>query len=50
MESLSLELLGLLFLTGLIAGTLDSIAGGGGLIAFPVLLGTGIKLTSLALS
>ena len=43
MESLSLELLGLLFLTGLIAGTLDSIAGGGGLIAFPVLLGTGIS-------
>ena len=43
MESLSIELLGLLFLTGLLAGTLDSIAGGGGLIAFPVLLGTGIS-------
>ena len=45
MESLTLtfELLGLLFVTGLLAGLLDSIAGGGGLIAFPVLLGTGIS-------
>ena len=43
MESLTIELLGLLFLTGLLAGTLDSIAGGGGLIAFPILLGTGIS-------
>ena len=43
MEYLTIELLGLLFLTGLLAGTLDSIAGGGGLIAFPILLGTGIS-------
>jgi uncharacterized membrane protein YfcA len=43
MESLSLELLTLLFVTGLLAGALDSIAGGGGLIAFPVLLGTGMS-------
>ena len=31
----------LLFLTGLTAGTVDSIAGGGGLITLPVLLGLG---------
>ena len=43
MEPLSIELITLLFLTGLLAGTLDSIAGGGGLIAFPVLLGTGMN-------
>jgi len=43
MESLSIELLTLLFFTGLIAGTLDSIAGGGGLISFPVLLGVGMS-------
>jgi uncharacterized membrane protein YfcA len=43
MEALTPELLTLLFLTGLVAGTLDSIAGGGGLISFPILLGTGIN-------
>ena len=43
MESLTLELLILLFVTGLLAGALDSIAGGGGLIAFPILLGTGMS-------
>ena len=43
MESLTIELLALLFVTGLLAGALDSIAGGGGLIAFPILLGTGIS-------
>lgn len=32
----------LLFLTGLVAGFVDSIAGGGGLITVPVLLGTGM--------
>ncbi len=32
----------LLFLTGLIAGAIDAVAGGGGLIAFPVLLLTGV--------
>lgn len=35
-------LLPTLFLTGLIAGTVDAIAGGGGLISLPVLLGVGI--------
>jgi len=35
-------LLPTLFLTGLIAGTVDAIAGGGGLISVPVLLGMGI--------
>lgn len=40
--NLSLELLGLLFLTGLAAGTIDAIAGGGGLIALPALLATGL--------
>ncbi len=33
---------GLLFLAGLIAGLVDSIAGGGGLITIPVLLGIGM--------
>lgn len=32
----------LFFITGLVAGTVDAIAGGGGLIVLPVLLGTGI--------
>lgn len=32
----------LLFLTGLLAGTVDAIAGGGGLITVPVLLGVGM--------
>ncbi|WP_458576169.1 TSUP family transporter [Aliamphritea spongicola] len=35
-------LLLLLFATGLVAGFVDSIAGGGGLIALPVLLSTGM--------
>ena len=43
MEPLTIEFLTILFLTGLVAGTLDSIAGGGGLISFPILLGTGIS-------
>jgi len=36
-------ILALLFLTGLIAGLVDSIAGGGGLITIPVLLGIGMS-------
>jgi len=32
----------ILFLTGLFAGTLDAIAGGGGLISLPILLSTGM--------
>lgn len=35
-------LLPALFLTGLLAGTVDAIAGGGGLISLPVLMGFGI--------
>ncbi len=35
-------LLPFLFLTGLVAGTIDAIAGGGGLISLPILLGVGI--------
>jgi hypothetical protein len=34
-----------LFLTGLLAGFVDSIAGGGGLITLPVLLGAGLPAT-----
>jgi hypothetical protein len=34
----------LIFLTGLVAGVADSIAGGGGLIALPVLLGLGLPV------
>ena len=40
--NLSTEIFILLFLTGLIAGFVDSIAGGGGLIALPVLLFVGL--------
>lgn len=36
------SLLPLLFLTGLAAGLVDSVAGGGGLLTVPVLLGTGL--------
>jgi uncharacterized membrane protein YfcA len=39
----SLLLLPLLFITGLIAGLVDAIAGGGGLITIPVLLGAGLS-------
>ncbi|MCW8891613.1 MAG: TSUP family transporter, partial [Sedimenticola sp.] len=39
---LSLDILALLFITGLVAGMVDAIAGGGGLIALPVLLATGM--------
>jgi hypothetical protein len=39
---MSPALLPLLFLTGLFAGFVDSIAGGGGLITLPVLLNTGL--------
>ncbi len=35
-------LLSLLFMTGLVAGLVDAIAGGGGLITIPVLLGIGL--------
>ncbi|PCI29926.1 MAG: hypothetical protein COB67_03150 [SAR324 cluster bacterium] len=39
---MSIELLALLFLVGLMAGFIDSIAGGGGLIALPALLSIGL--------
>ena len=39
---LALWLYPLLFLTGLVAGFVDSIAGGGGLITIPVLLNIGL--------
>ncbi len=39
---LSLDILTLLFITGMVAGMVDAIAGGGGLIALPVLLATGM--------
>ena len=38
----SYQILFLLFMTGLVAGTVDAIAEGGGLISLPVLLGVGI--------
>ena len=40
---LNYELLSLLFLAGLMAGFIDSIAGGGGLISLPALLSVGIS-------
>ncbi|HJV34341.1 TSUP family transporter [Geomonas sp.] len=42
MTSLSPLFLPLLFATGLVAGCIDAIAGGGGLITVPVLLGIGL--------
>jgi uncharacterized protein len=39
---ISTALLPILFLTGAVAGLIDSIAGGGGLITIPVLLGLGL--------
>ena len=43
MESISLELLALLFGVASIAGCIDALAGGGGLITVPALLATGIN-------
>lgn len=43
MEPLGADLLLLLFATGFFAGLLDSIAGGGGLIALPAILATGMS-------
>ena len=40
--SLGYELLLLLFATGMLAGTLDAVAGGGGLLTLPVLLAVGL--------
>ncbi|MBI5017048.1 MAG: TSUP family transporter [Deltaproteobacteria bacterium] len=44
MDHLSIPLWGvpILFLTGLVAGLVDAVAGGGGLITLPVLLGLGL--------
>jgi len=42
MEPLSLSLITLLWAAGLLAGFVDSIAGGGGIISLPVLLSTGM--------
>jgi len=42
MELFSIETLGLLFGIAILAGWVDSIAGGGGLIALPALLGVGL--------
>ena len=43
--AVSLDLLPLLFATGLLAGMVDAMAGGGGLIALPVLLTVGLAPT-----
>ena len=43
METLTIELLALLFFAGLAGGFVDAIAGGGGLISVPVLLATGMS-------
>jgi len=42
METLTYDILALLFLAGLVGGFVDSIAGGGGLITVPALLMTGM--------
>ncbi|MBL4693376.1 MAG: TSUP family transporter [Magnetovibrio sp.] len=46
MESLTLELVGMLFFAGLVGGFVDSIAGGGGLITVPMLLALGVPPVS----
>ncbi len=43
MPFMSLETLALLFLAGLSAGFIDAVAGGGGLISIPALLGAGLS-------
>ncbi|MCW8914658.1 MAG: TSUP family transporter [Magnetovibrio sp.] len=43
METLSIEILGWLFLAGLVGGFVDSIAGGGGLISVPALMMAGLN-------
>lgn len=43
MESLSIEIITLLFTVAILAGLIDTIAGGGGLITIPVLLSTGMS-------
>ena len=46
---LSAEIVGLLFLVAVVAGFIDSIAGGGGLLTIPVLLWVGLPpATALA--
>lgn len=42
METLTLEILALLFLAGIASGFVDSVAGGGGLISLPTLLMAGL--------
>lgn len=42
MLHLSYQLLFILFVTGIVAGTIDAIAGGGGIICLPMLLGVGL--------
>lgn len=43
MDFLSLDILAMLFFVAILAGWVDSIAGGGGLIALPVLLSVGLS-------
>jgi len=43
MEFLSLDIIALLFFVAIFAGWVDSIAGGGGLITLPLLLGVGLS-------
>lgn len=43
MESLSIEIIALLFTVAVFAGLIDTIAGGGGLLTIPVLLSTGMS-------
>lgn len=43
MENITFELLALLLFTGLLSGLIDAMAGGGGLIALPILLMSGIS-------
>lgn len=43
MEFCSLELCALLFVVGAVAGSIDAIAGGGGLLTLPVLLAAGLS-------
>jgi len=46
LESLSIEIIAMLFIVAIFAGLIDTIAGGGGLLTIPVLLSTGMPAMS----
>ncbi len=47
MEPISLGMITFLFITGFVASFIDSVVGGGGLVAMPALLMTGLPITQV---